>query len=631
MAQVYTNWQKSRLDPKKDFQKCSVYREKPIPFMFSQYADKRARQTGDFSLECSRRQAGGTDEIDMCKFAVVVTPSSLISWLLINSSVRCRALVSCDRPNSSFVGSQKSCETGAAASLSTIGCSRIRESQGLNWGSFKYHSPEGSPWEEVCTRNRLFMLLGVTTERAGRIRELEAEVATEDECREFVTYSLPPATKLKVGECPESFPLKELQYSGECENLRADNCQTRSMGQRRKGGEKREIPEKTRRPAASSGTIPTCEKPGIEPGSPRWEAGSLTATPPRPPYFWRVRVWHRYRNSDRQCYAALCVPDRWLELASLIRAAITARIPLPQLSIMRPLYRTVQHSLTLLLPASYWLAVKRGVSKELSSNYNSRRKEQEFGVYLAYRPASADRCADPTCTGSTTPPPPQPHDTPQTKPPLTPHRLAHSPPSAKIIFFPELECTRPRADNFPRAFPCQGHVQHTPYPLVTLASFHDQPQVVKCGGRRRGGAQSRGRLWTVAHAPINNSLDSSTILGILGIRDLSIVLRHVDSTITSSRAAKVPAKCHQFYVSKTNSADSGDCHRLFTGLKEPKNKWDWLTRYDCAKLSTFRGSNPTQEQTGDQQEIKAPDRRCGYEKYSEELGWWKGVSDRVCE
>ncbi|KAJ8874128.1 hypothetical protein PR048_024970 [Dryococelus australis] len=38
--------------------------------------------------------------------------------------------------------------------------------------------------------------------------------------------------------------------------------------------------------AASSGTIPTCENPGatplgIEPGSPRWEASSLTTTPPR--------------------------------------------------------------------------------------------------------------------------------------------------------------------------------------------------------------------------------------------------------------------------------------------------------------------------------------------------------------
>ncbi|KAJ8883444.1 hypothetical protein PR048_015287 [Dryococelus australis] len=49
---------------------------------------------------------------------------------------------------------------------------------------------------------------------------------------------------------------------------------------------KREIPKKSRRPAASSGTIPTCKNPGvtrlgIEPGSPWWEASSLTAEPPR--------------------------------------------------------------------------------------------------------------------------------------------------------------------------------------------------------------------------------------------------------------------------------------------------------------------------------------------------------------
>ncbi|KAJ8872224.1 hypothetical protein PR048_025826 [Dryococelus australis] len=38
-----------------------------------------------------------------------------------------------------------------------------------------------------------------------------------------------------------------------------------------KGRRKREIPEKTRRPMASSGTIPN-PRPGIEPGSPWWEA-----------------------------------------------------------------------------------------------------------------------------------------------------------------------------------------------------------------------------------------------------------------------------------------------------------------------------------------------------------------------
>ncbi|KAJ8895708.1 hypothetical protein PR048_001045 [Dryococelus australis] len=50
---------------------------------------------------------------------------------------------------------------------------------------------------------------------------------------------------------------------------------------------KRKIPEKIRRPAASSGAIPTCEnlgvtRPGIEAGSPWCEASSLTTQPPWP-------------------------------------------------------------------------------------------------------------------------------------------------------------------------------------------------------------------------------------------------------------------------------------------------------------------------------------------------------------
>ncbi|KAJ8878308.1 hypothetical protein PR048_018885 [Dryococelus australis] len=52
------------------------------------------------------------------------------------------------------------------------------------------------------------------------------------------------------------------------------------------GRGKREISEKTRRPTASYGTIPTCEnpvtRPGIEACSPWWEASVLIAQPPRP-------------------------------------------------------------------------------------------------------------------------------------------------------------------------------------------------------------------------------------------------------------------------------------------------------------------------------------------------------------
>ncbi|KAJ8878447.1 hypothetical protein PR048_019025 [Dryococelus australis] len=50
------------------------------------------------------------------------------------------------------------------------------------------------------------------------------------------------------------------------------------------GGGKQEIPEKTRQPVASSGTIPTCEntgltRQGIKPGWPWWEASMLTGHP----------------------------------------------------------------------------------------------------------------------------------------------------------------------------------------------------------------------------------------------------------------------------------------------------------------------------------------------------------------
>ncbi|KAJ8870513.1 hypothetical protein PR048_029536 [Dryococelus australis] len=55
-----------------------------------------------------------------------------------------------------------------------------------------------------------------------------------------------------------------------------------------KGRGKQDIPEKTRWPAASCDAIPTCgnpgvTRPGIEPGSPWWEASRLTAQRPRPP------------------------------------------------------------------------------------------------------------------------------------------------------------------------------------------------------------------------------------------------------------------------------------------------------------------------------------------------------------
>ncbi|KAJ8874534.1 hypothetical protein PR048_025394 [Dryococelus australis] len=75
------------------------------------------------------------------------------------------------------------------------------------------------------------------------------------------------------------------------EVLRADEVWS-SVGM--KGWRKREIPEKTRRPTLSRGTINTCEipvtRPGIEPGSPWWEASGLTARPPRPHEVFRKTI-----------------------------------------------------------------------------------------------------------------------------------------------------------------------------------------------------------------------------------------------------------------------------------------------------------------------------------------------------
>ncbi|KAJ8882876.1 hypothetical protein PR048_014698 [Dryococelus australis] len=62
-----------------------------------------------------------------------------------------------------------------------------------------------------------------------------------------------------------------------------------------KGRGKREILEKTRRLTTSSGTISTGEsavnRPGIESGSPWWEASRLTTQPPRPPMTKRIRFF----------------------------------------------------------------------------------------------------------------------------------------------------------------------------------------------------------------------------------------------------------------------------------------------------------------------------------------------------
>ncbi|KAJ8894417.1 hypothetical protein PR048_007069 [Dryococelus australis] len=73
-----------------------------------------------------------------------------------------------------------------------------------------------------------------------------------------------------------------------------------------KGRGKRDMPEKTRRPMVSSSTFPTCKnpvtRPGIEPGSPWWEASILTAQPPQSPHHSTLAQYSPSSvTADNQC------------------------------------------------------------------------------------------------------------------------------------------------------------------------------------------------------------------------------------------------------------------------------------------------------------------------------------------
>ncbi|KAJ8872685.1 hypothetical protein PR048_026298 [Dryococelus australis] len=94
--------------------------------------------------------------------------------------------------------------------------------------------------------------------RRGAVRCVEPQIQRTDSLRRA----------LSVRWIEHAFPSERIVWS--------------SAGTQGRG--KREIPEKICRPMTSSGTIPICEKPvtrsGIEPGW--WEASGLTARPPRP-------------------------------------------------------------------------------------------------------------------------------------------------------------------------------------------------------------------------------------------------------------------------------------------------------------------------------------------------------------
>ncbi|KAJ8872730.1 hypothetical protein PR048_026344 [Dryococelus australis] len=90
-------------------------------------------------------------------------------------------------------------------------------------------------------------------------------------------------------------------------------------------GETRD-PEKTRQPAASSGTIPTCgnpgvTRPGIEPGSPWWEASMLTAQSLRSLRKHRVMatpICEKFKNSTATAKKNRSRPIRMNTLFALI-------------------------------------------------------------------------------------------------------------------------------------------------------------------------------------------------------------------------------------------------------------------------------------------------------------------------
>ncbi|KAJ8873693.1 hypothetical protein PR048_024525 [Dryococelus australis] len=238
--------------------------------------------------------------------------------------------------------------------------------------------------------------------------------------------------------------------------LRGDEGEGRlvrsSAGMQGRG--KREIPEKTRPPMASSATIPTRRNPGsgtpgIEPGSPRVGGESptrgATANSSRSRQRNDVDAQQNVLTRSvrismiegmlhiKYIYGSCCTqqgiggrcsesrPCEKCDLSKFLRLSFTigsilisqvhggrslaardtlgqstprvfrglmcqqARLhsPLYTGDNVRSLYRTVQHQLTLLLPAYYWLTVEHGVYKQLPSNHNKKRKHQVFEVYLA--------------------------------------------------------------------------------------------------------------------------------------------------------------------------------------------------------------------------------------------------------
>ncbi|KAJ8874867.1 hypothetical protein PR048_022757 [Dryococelus australis] len=112
------------------------------------------------------------------------------------------------------------------------------------------------------------------------------------------------------------------------------------------GGGKREIPERTRGSAVSShlrksGII----QPGIKPGSPRWEAISLTAQPPCFPYVNRPALGNEIRLPLNNISTTHEAPPSWDDLAadwltsSVVRCLLVTGLRRPALESVTSEYR----------------------------------------------------------------------------------------------------------------------------------------------------------------------------------------------------------------------------------------------------------------------------------------------------
>ncbi|KAJ8877521.1 hypothetical protein PR048_021976 [Dryococelus australis] len=145
-----------------------------------------------------------------------------------------------------------------------------------------YSIPETGRKAFACLRCRSVLVserddLHVTPERLGKV-SYQATVRFDEWC--FSTrYPVAMQVREMLVAAPCLLNSSLLWRKAWVVSWHLGPTTRRGLGMKGRG--KLEIPEKTRRPTASSGTIPTCENPvtrsGIEPGSPWWEASVLIA------------------------------------------------------------------------------------------------------------------------------------------------------------------------------------------------------------------------------------------------------------------------------------------------------------------------------------------------------------------